>query len=49
MNMDHSEAMRATAKVLAYSRVGKPEMAKVWAKKLIDWLKIYEETGIAPR
>ena len=37
--MDHSEAMRAIAKVLAYLRVGKRELAKPWAQQLIVWLE----------
>jgi hypothetical protein len=35
--MDRTEAARAWAKVLAYIACGKPELARPWALKLVQW------------
>ena len=37
--MDRTEVARAIAKVFAYLGCGKPELARPWADKIINWLQ----------
>jgi hypothetical protein len=41
--VDKSEAARCWAKVLAYIACGKPELARPWAARLLDW---WREAGV---
>lgn len=41
--MDLVEAARAWAKVMAYIRCGKPQMARPFAERLVAWWK---EAGV---
>ncbi len=38
-DMDRAEASRALSKVFAYMAVGKRDVARAWAKKLVSWLE----------
>ena len=37
--MDRAEAAQAIGKIFAYLACGKPDLAHVWARKLIAWLE----------
>ena len=39
IDMDRADASRALSKVFAYMAVGKRDMAREWARKLISWLE----------
>ena len=39
IRLNREEAFRAIAKVFAYLNCGKPEKAREWALKLIEWLE----------
>ena len=37
--MSRTEAAQCIGKIFAYLGCGKPELARSWALKLIDWLR----------
>lgn len=38
--VDRSEVSRSLAKAIAYQNAGKPEKAEIWARKLVEQLKL---------